>query len=185
MPNTISVDDLLDFLNHASERGLMPAATAQSLAVASRNVFGILSEGERSALAASDLDGIIKRFTNKRAKEFTPSSLKEYGHRVHRAVELYTRWRESPADFTVKTRATNTGRKRERSARTEQAATAGQDDDDVPRSSTHGNAGYQSAFPIRPGHVVTIANIPYDLSGAEADRLAQFIKILAPASLLP
>lgn len=40
---------------------------------------------------------------------------------------------------------------------------------------------YQTAFPVRPGHVVTVSNIPLDLSAAEAERLAQFIRLLAPA----
>jgi hypothetical protein len=44
MENAYSVDDLLEFLDHAGDRGLMPAATAQALAVASRNVLGILGD---------------------------------------------------------------------------------------------------------------------------------------------
>ena len=46
MPQAYSVDDLLEFLDHAGDRGLMPAATAQALAVASRNVMGVLGEQE-------------------------------------------------------------------------------------------------------------------------------------------
>jgi hypothetical protein len=38
---------------------------------------------------------------------------------------------------------------------------------------------YQSSLPVRPGLVVTLTNIPYDLTGAEAERLASFIKMLA------
>ena len=179
MPNTTSLDDLLEFLTHAGERGLMPAATAQALAVASRNVFGVLDDKERAALPTDDLDGVIKRFTNKRAKEFNPTSLKEYGNRVKRAVEMHARWREDPANFSVKTRATKTTRKRERSVASTTAPTVDHVDVDpiVPKSAA---TGYQSAFPIRPGHVVTIGNIPYDLSKAEADRLSQFFRLLAP-----
>lgn len=182
MPNTTSLDDLLEFLTHAGERGLMPTATAQALAVASRNVFGVLDDKERAALPTDDLDGVIKRFTNKRAKEFNPTSLKEYGNRVKRAVEMHARWREDPANFSVKTRNTTSSRKRERSATPTTAATAATvenvDADAV--GSTITATGYQSAFPIRPGHVVTIGNIPYDLSKAEADRLSQFFRLLAP-----
>jgi hypothetical protein len=39
--------------------------------------------------------------------------------------------------------------------------------------------GYQTAFPVRPGQIVTISNIPDDLTRAEAERLAQFIQMLA------
>ena len=46
MANSYSADDLLEFLDHAGDKGLMPAATAQALAVATRNVMGILAEDE-------------------------------------------------------------------------------------------------------------------------------------------
>lgn len=41
--------------------------------------------------------------------------------------------------------------------------------------------GYDTALPIRPGHVVTISNIPHDLTTTEAERLAQFIRLPALA----
>lgn len=178
--NAHSLNDLLEFLTHASERGLMPVATAQALAVACRNVFGVLDATERAALPLGDLDGIIKRFTNKRAKEFSPSSLKEYGRRVHRAVELYQRWRESPADFSIKTRATNGSGKKERPTKPDPLPAAStQATDDALSAPMRDNSGYQTAFPIRPGQVVTVVNIPYDLSTAEAKRFARFVEMLA------
>jgi hypothetical protein len=181
MPNANTVEDLLDFLAHASERGLMPAATSQALAVASRNVFSVLSEEERGNEPFSDLDGVIRRFNNKRARDFNPASLKEYGRRVHRAVDLYQQWLASPADFSVKTRASTGNKKKERSGRQESAPASRDNSEDYNGRSTSTN-GYQTAFPVRPGHVVTIANIPYDLTPSEAERIAQFIRILAPAS---
>lgn len=102
-----SVDDLLDFINHAGDRGVMPTATAQALAVAARNVFAVLDDKERKNLPLEDLDGIIRRFNNKRAKDFNPASLKAYGQRVQRAVEMYLQWKADPANFSVKTRATS------------------------------------------------------------------------------
>ena len=38
---------------------------------------------------------------------------------------------------------------------------------------------YQSSLPVRPGLVVTLVNVPYDLTSAEAERLANFVKMLA------
>jgi hypothetical protein len=182
MATDYSVDDLLEFLTHASERGLMPAPTAQSLAVAVRNVFGVLGNDERSDLRNADIDGIVKRFTNKRAKEFNPNSLKEYGRRVHRAVELFLRWRENPADFAVKTRTTNGAKRKERNSRTAPLALAHETDDGELAHLPRDSGGYQSSFPIRQGRVVTISNLPIDLSVAEAERLAQFVRMLAVES---
>lgn len=176
MSNEYSAEDLVDFLSHASDRGLIPAATAQSLAVAVRNVLSVLSVEERADVRTLDLDAVVKRFTNKRAKDFNPSSLKEYGRRLHRAVQLFKAWREDPANFTVKTRSTANSRRAEQKVKPEAAAIenileAG--------SASHGHGGYQSAFPIRPGTVVTISNVPSDLTAAEAERLAQFVRMLA------
>ncbi len=187
MANGYSVDDLLDFLKHAGERGLMPAASAQAFAVACRNVFGILSDHERADLRAIDLDATIKRFMNKRARDFNPSSLKEYERRARRAVELFGQWREDPAGFSVKTRTTGNAGKRvpldaigrvvRGTATDDSAPTPHRDDASEPVALEQ--AGYRSTFPVRPGRLVTISNIPEDLTAAEAERLAQFIRMLA------
>ena len=180
MENNYSMEDLLEFLDHAGERGLMPAATARALAVASRNVFGVLSDQERQNLGNADLPSVIKRFSNKRAKDFNPSSLKEYGRRVQRAVDLFLNWRHDPANFTVKTRATASARRKEKAP----DSTESQSDVNWPVESTiQSQPGtYRSALPVRPGVVITISNIPYDLTETEADRLASFMKMLALGS---
>lgn len=175
MANEYSAEDLLDFLSHAGDRGLMPAATSQALAVATRNVFSVLGENEQTDLRTLDLNALIKRFNNKRAKDFTQASLKEYGRRLHRAIELYLGWKQDPANFTVKTRAT-APRSRERKESTAESA---ETDFRLSGPPTLNATGYQSAFPVRPGVVVHLTNIPNDLTEAEANRLAQFVKMLA------
>ena len=177
MANAYSLDDLIDFLDHAGDRGLMPAATAQALAVAARNVLGVLSDQEKNDLSDQDLDSVIKRFNNKRAKDFSPTSLKEYGRRVHKAVELFLAWREDPANFTVKTRATASPRKKEKG----RSSGPQQSDTEFDQSDQQQTAPgtYHSAIPVRPGVVVTLANVPYDLTKAEAERLAGFVRMLA------
>lgn len=177
MTNAYSADDLLEFLDHAAHRGLMPAATAQALAVASRNVLGILTDEEKKDLSRIDIDAVIKRFNNKRAKDFNPASLKEYGRRVRRALELFGTWRQDPTSFTIKTRANGSG-----SRMTPKDADKGGQETQATRedSAPARIAGtYQSSFPVRPGLVVTLQNVPSDLTAAEADRLANFIRLLA------
>lgn len=178
MANGYSVDDLLDFLAHAGDKGLMPAATASALGVATRKVLSVLDSPEREDVRRLDVDGVIKRFTNKRAKEFNPTSLKEYGRRVHRAIDLFLSWRADPANFTVKTRATSTARKKDRPSRPE-TVTREIDQKDDSATAPRDDGGYQSSFPIRPGTVVTVLNIPSDLTPAEAERLAKFVRMLA------
>jgi hypothetical protein len=179
MANGYSVDDLLDFLSHTGDRGIMPAATAQAFAVACRNVFAVLNPEEKSDLRNVDLDATAKRFMNKRAKEFSPSSLKEYDRRVKRAVQLFLQWKGNPAEFAVKTRNAPKTKKKE----VVRGKSNKQSEDPVavelPIASGPEIGGYQSAFPVRPGHVVKISNIPEDMTQSEAERLSQFIKMLA------
>ena len=177
MANAYSVDDLLEFLDHASDRGLMPAATAQALAVASRNVMAVLGDQEKEDLSSQDLDAVIKRFTNKRAKDFNPSSLKEYGRRVHRAVDLFLGWRNDPANFTVKTRATSGSRRKDRPEAAEEPSELRGSSEAAPHAGT-----FNSSVPVRPGLVVTIGNVPFDLSKAEAERIGVFVRMLAVES---
>ena len=177
MANPYSADDLLEFLDHAGDRGLMPAATAQALAVASRNVLGVLTEAERKDLSKEDLSSVIRRFNNKRAKDFNPSSLKEYGRRVNRAVELFLKWREDPSNFSVKTRATTGSRRKDRDRATVEDSSGDVSTGLVGGTSRTGT--YHSSVPVRPGVVVTLANVPHDLSKAEAERIATFVKMLA------
>ena len=100
---------------------------------------------------------LSQRFNNKRAKDFNPSSLKEYRRRVRRAVELYPNWRADPANFTVKTRTTTSSRKKGKAAEIT-------DPDDTPSTfepTTADRPGtYHSSLPVRPGVVVTLANVP-------------------------
>lgn len=179
MANAYSMDDLLDFLAHAGDRGLMPAATASALAVAVRNVFVVLTDNERKDLSQLDTAAVIKRFNNKRAREFSPSSLKEYGRRVHRAVDLFNKWKDDPANFSIKTRATRPASRSNKgsgsAADTEDSAMTNAET----KAPTMSGAGYSSSVPIRADWVVTVTNIPSDLTRAEADRLATFIRMLA------
>lgn len=182
MTNDYSLEDLLEFLDHTGKKGMMPAATSRALAVAARNVFGVLDVEEQKNIGALSLDMIIKRFNNKRAKDFNPASLKEYARRVQRAVELYEKWKEDPAGFSVKTRASGTRRK---SAKPNQNDPSLEEAPTTPPATDNAGAQqnrhgfYQSSFPVGVGRVITVSNIPEDLTASEAEKLAQFVRMLA------
>ena len=176
MATAYSADDLLTFLDHAGDKGLIPAATVQALAVAARSVLATLADAERADLSPMDLDAVFTRFANKRGGDFNPRTVKEYARRFARTIELFLRWREDPGKFTVRTRTTN-------SSYVEDSGLGR--GDLIPRGASTGNAPddvagtYRSAIPVRPGLVVTLNNIPNDLSAAEAERIAAFVRMLA------
>ena len=175
---------VLDFLAHVSERGMLPAATAGALAVACRTVFEILEPAEAEDLRTVDLDRLVNRFVNKRARDFNPSSLKEYGRRVKRAWDMFSAWKSDPANFSPKTRATAANKGAKRVDRMSAQSGNGPIPSATglltarPAEELEAPGAFSSAFPIRRGHVVTIANIPADLTGEEAERLAAYVRLL-------
>ncbi|HVK40266.1 MAG TPA: hypothetical protein VNA88_17175 [Candidatus Kapabacteria bacterium] len=185
METEYSYDDLLEFLDHAGQRGIMPAASAGALASAARSILGPLEPQERANLRSVNVDAAIRRFTTKRAKDMTPSSLKVYGQRVRKALDYYFSWRDDPAGFAPATRASSELKSRRSGARLNDAATPAEDAaiSDVRSQVLPVITGlmpnaYQTSLPIRPGHVVTISNIPHDLTEAEARRLGEFVRLL-------
>ncbi len=177
MSNAFSADDLLEFLEHAAEKGLLPPATAAALAVASRNILGVLTEEERKDLARLDLEAAIRRFHNKRAKDFTGPTLKEYGRRLQRAVTMFLDWREDPANFRPVTRATSPARKRKNNSEAEdEAELTARASGPVPQLAP---GTYQTSVPLSVDRIVTLVNVPADLTKAEAKRLAAFVEMLA------
>ena len=174
---------VLDFLLHAGERGLLPAATASALAVGCRTVFEILDDGEAADLRAVDLNTLVNRFSNRRARDFNPSSLKEYGRRVHRAWELFSAWKADPANFSPKGRTTSAKISRE-PKKADRRSISDPMTNSFPAAVTVNAIAnespdfFTSTFPIRRGHLVTIANLPADLTVDEAERLASFVRLL-------
>ena len=176
MTNDYTMEDLLDFLTHSGDKGFVPAATAQALAVAARNVLGVLEENEQKNIGALDLDAVIKRFNNKRAKDFNPASLIEYARRVRRAIELYEQWKENPADFSVKTRAPRK-QKKDSQANPPMRNLDSSNGDVQPTPNLNGT--FQSSFPVGSGRIITVSNIPNDLTSTEAKKLSEFVLMLA------
>lgn len=176
MSNAYSMEELLAFLDHAAERGLMPPATATALAVACRNVFSVLNDEEKQDVTRLDLDTTIRRFQNKRAKDFSPQTLGEYGRRIKRAVSMFQQWRDNPAGFRAPTRATTPSRQRK--AKLESEDESSQSAPQV--TSTPAAPGtFQTAVPIGPQRIVTLLNVPTDLTREEAKKIAAFVEMLA------
>lgn len=196
MADAYSFDELLGFLDHAAEKGLMPAATATALGVATRNVVEVLDGGERDDVRRLDADAIIRRFQNKRARDFSGDTLKEYGRRFRRAIDLFTAWRDDPANFRVKTRATAAQRPRRNggptaNATSDRPARSIRDAEPPPAARTPpaGHAegparpepapdAYQTTFALGRDRLVTLVNVPVDLTSTEAERLATFVRAL-------
>jgi len=70
--------DLVDHWTWAAEKGLMNSNTASSLRAACPQVLGALEDWEEVEIQNLDVEDVIHRFNNMRAKDFTPGSLNTY-----------------------------------------------------------------------------------------------------------
>jgi hypothetical protein len=138
----------------------------------------VLTPKERANLLNVQSAAVIKRFNRKFADHFSAGSLKEYGRRFERALELFKQWNADPTNFSVPTRLTRRARASKTVANAAHGATGSSTAERAPDVRA-GALGFQSSFPVRPGTVVTLLNIPSDLTKAEAERLAQFVRMLA------
>lgn len=100
-------------------------------------------------------------------------------NRTQRAMELYEQWRSDPSNFSVRTRVTGAAQ-RARNWWGAQGPTSVATEPDPGESLPVAlSGGYSSSIPIRPDWVVTVANVPTDLTPDEAERLAKFVRMLA------
>jgi hypothetical protein len=179
MDSGFGTADVLSFLAAESERGVLPTETASALMIGSRAVFAHLSPEESADLRRVDVACAVARFATARAEDFSARSLEEYARRTHRAWELFSAWKANPAHFRPKTRVTAASLARAANARGHVfGAVRENGGTDTHDAHYTFREAYESTLPIRRGHLVTISNIPTDLTAEEAERLASFVRML-------
>jgi hypothetical protein len=178
MDGSRSREAVLQFLDYCKNKGLMKPPTAEARKAAVNQVLGILSDEEASDVAHIDLDSVMNRFQNLHGTRYTLDSLRTYKARVKNSIFDFLRFRENPMDFKP-TRGTS---KQSKLKRPEKPANA-------PKS-TIATAPLRSSveapmtsstlpIPIRQDLTVLIHGLPFDLSRAEAAKIANVVLALA------
>jgi hypothetical protein len=178
-----SKDDLQDFFDWAEKKGLIKEMTVRSLRTSCNQVFELLDQDEAQDLSRLNIDEIFERFKNKRAKDFTPDSLKTYRSRVSNAVKEfleYTRdpehWRPSLARRASRLKGLSEDRDEDSTTRRSKASVEPEDERPfqncgLPSSLTH-------YFPLRKDVVINVSGLPNDLKVTEAKRLSAYLLTL-------
>ncbi|PKL95230.1 MAG: hypothetical protein CVV18_06285 [Gammaproteobacteria bacterium HGW-Gammaproteobacteria-8] len=170
-----SLDALLDFLRHAGTEGLINPAAARARRKAVEQLMHELTERERADIRCIDSDSLVSRFHKLEGSSIRPETLQIYAERFTAALAEYLSWLDNPAAFISPRRERARAYLRggesepgpERAAAERIALTASENTDHI------------VPVPIRPEHVVWIANLPLDLSPAEAERIAGVIRAYA------
>jgi hypothetical protein len=164
--------DFFDFLDWLSEKGLMAKNTVAARKAAATKVLGILSEDEAQDVAALDLDDVMRRFTNKEGKGYTPGSLTTYLSRLRSALEDFTIYLDKPLSFRPGVKP----RERRKQDVRKEAPTVAQSGSRETAAMPASNA---LTIPIRPDTMVVIQGLPYDLSEIEAAKIANIVRAMA------
>lgn len=163
----------LQFLDYLGQKGLIPTATAASRKATANKVLAILSQEEAADVLALDLDEVMQRFQNLNAQNYTPESLQTYRSRMRTAFEDFRAYCQSPHTFKPAGQAktkTKSGNETSPKAKTQQAPQPPA----PPPAPTH-PTGAALPIPLRANLTVQVIGLPYDLTKAEAQRLANII----------
>jgi site-specific recombinase XerD len=173
----------LEFLEYVAQKGLMAQATARARKAAVSKVLGILDENEARDVTSIDLHAVMSRFGHLQGKGYTPQSLVNYKSRVKTALDDFASYVENPLAFKPSVQAR------------ERKAISGKTSSSVTKNTSEGltsEARRQSAstvagpmassilpIPIRADLTVHIQGLPFDLTEAEAKKIAGVIQAMA------
>jgi len=187
--------DFLDFLDWVAAKGLLPLNTAHARKAVANKVLAVLEAEELEDVTALDMENVMLRFTNKFGKRYTPESLRTYRSRFESSVSDFKAYCSDPVGFrpawrpSVRQKSPENGNlqsvvsptvKRKRFDHPS-AATSSQPHQLV----EHPAVSPANVIPIqiRPDLTIRVGPVPYDLTAAEAKRVANVIMALASADI--
>ncbi|HEY0281864.1 MAG TPA: site-specific integrase, partial [Rhizomicrobium sp.] len=171
MADDRSRQKLMEFLEYLANKGLMAENTVAARKSAVSKILGILSESEAVDVTQLDLDQVMVRFQNLEGKNYTPGSMNTYLSRLRSAIDDFRTYLQNPLAFKPSVQA------REKRAKPE-----AQKEGPVPSEVIHSSVT-PSKSPVMPSDsilpirirqdtTVYIQGIPYDLTDAEATKIA-------------
>ena len=157
---------LVDHWGWAIDKGLMNRNTASALRAACTQVLSILEDWESVDINKLEVNDVINRFKNLKARDFKPQTLDAYERRFLQAVQSFQDFNNDPSSWPKS--KTRSGIKRNKSETNPQKTV------DVVGDS---NSLVRYPFPLRRDIIVDLS-LPNDLTSAEVKRLHTFMQAL-------
>jgi hypothetical protein len=179
MTTTRTKEDLLDFLDYLADKGLMARATVQARKAAASTMLGILEKPESDDVTAIDLDDLAARYSRLHGKRYNPQSLNTYKGRLRSAIDDFTSYLANPMAFRP---ALQSRERKPAVARAVQEGQSGQAEskaDPVRATPFPMAASNILPIPIRADLTIYIQGLPFDLSKAEAGKIAAVVSAMA------
>jgi hypothetical protein len=178
-----SRDELFRFLDYVRAKGLMSPNTVESRKASANKVLGILDLDEAEDVTKLDLDEVVHRFNNLHGQKYTPDSLRSYKSRTKSAIEDFSRYLENPMAFKPgvqrreKKAVNGSLQKKVHHLEAPDMSTASP----VLGRPTLIPAASSNILPIplRAELTVHVQGLPFDLTPAEAKKIAAVIQAMA------
>lgn len=172
-----TAESLLKFLKQAGMEGLINPAAARSRRNAVEQLHSELTESERRDVRTLDVDELASRFHKLEGSSIRTEALALYVERFKMALADFLAWMDHPETFSgIGGEGQRAVRRRSdgRSAISAEQAAA----ERITLEATE-NPSSVVPVPLRPTSVVYLANLPLDLTRAEADRIARVVQAFA------
>jgi hypothetical protein len=172
---------VLDFQDYQAAKGLLAKGTAGARKAALGKVLGILPAEEAEDVTKIDLDDVMLRFSNLQGRDYTPGSMTTYKSRVKAALEDFEAYLSNPLGFRPSVN------RRDRPAKAEKPTTQKQSTVETHEAVAKvATPAFDTAsilpIPIRADLVVRIQGLPFDMTTAEARKIANVVLAMATDS---
>ena len=146
------------------------------------NVLGVLDPEEKGDVTSIDLDSAMTRFINLEGKKYNTSSLNVYKSRTNAAINDFLSYIDDPLSFkphAAKNDKKGTGTNPPKKLKRPKASSVMPDETSAPISISQSDSAKVFPIQIRENLVVRIHGLPFDLTPAEAERIASVVKAMA------
>ncbi|MEE4297022.1 MAG: hypothetical protein V2J20_10475 [Wenzhouxiangella sp.] len=173
MPDgSYSVERLLEFHKSAGMEGLINPAVARARRKAVERLVAEMTSGERGDLRELDVDVLASRFHKLEESSIRSEALALYVDRVKMAVADFLSWSDNPANFQ------SLGGERQRAIARGSLTPEREMAERITLESTE-NPSNIIPIALRERETIYVANLPLDLTEAEAERIARVVRAFA------
>ncbi|PTE09906.1 hypothetical protein C9427_14690 [Mesorhizobium helmanticense] len=160
----------------------MNTTTARSRKASANKVLSILEKDEAEDVTILDLDQLLVRFSNISGSNYTPDSLNTYKSRIKSAIDDFKNYLDNPMSFRPSIQAS--GRKSSERPKSVNATDSKSLDEAPQKIFANFSAAPPTSvsilpIPIRPDLTIQVQGLPYDLTPAEANKIANVIRAMA------
>ncbi len=180
--NPYSVNTLVEWIEHAGNKGLMNKSTAGAKKASVMEVLvhsDILQDIEKNDVRKLNPEDVFDRYVNRYSNKYPPDTLKAYRSRMKSSVALFLKYKENPLGFSSRTHKTKTAQKETSSKTSNQLKPSSQKSIALSPKDEHAYdvPTFDLPVPIRDGkHMVTISNIPKDIQEEDVKRISAVIR---------